>query len=70
MALSDIPGAPNLREVRKLWPKFGGIVADIRRTGEERYSHPRIERPIKVNKRRKDTPRKLMTAFRRIIGHK
>lgn len=67
MSGRDIPTAPNLRNTRKLWRNFGGDVEDVRRTGEERYSHPSIERPIKVNKRRKDTPRKLVAALRRIV---
>lgn len=67
MSGRDIPTAPNLRDARELWRGFGGDIEDIRRTGEERYVHPSIERPIKVNKRRKDTPRKLVTALRRIV---
>jgi hypothetical protein len=66
MSGRDIPTAPNLRETRELWRGLGGNVEDIRRTGEERYSHRSIERPIRVNKRRKDAPRKLVTALRRI----
>ena len=57
---------PNLRNIRDLWTSAGGIVEDIRRTGEERFSHPRLERPVKVNKRRKDCPRKLLSALRAI----
>ena len=56
----------SLRHVRRLWIKSGGDFDDVRRTGEERYTHPSLERPITVNKRRKDTPRKLVTALRRI----
>ena len=56
----------DLRKSRELWKKLGGSVQDIRGTGEERYSHPKIERPIKVNKRRKDSPRKLTTTLRRL----
>lgn len=66
MSGRDIPTAPSLRETRKLWRCLAGEVLDIRRTGEERYSHPNIDRPITVNKRRKDAPRKLITALRRI----
>lgn len=59
-------GRDNLRHARKLWIQRGGSVEDVWRTGEERYSHPRLPRPITVNKRRHDTPRKLLTALRRI----
>lgn len=65
----DIPAALSLREARQLWKRFGGTVEDIRRTGEERYRHPEIERPITVDKRRKDAPRKLTTALRRLADH-
>lgn len=66
MSGRDIPVALNLREARQLWKRFGGTVEDIRRTGEERYRHPSIECPITVDKRRKDAPRKLTTALRRL----
>ncbi len=63
--------APNLREVRGDWRKEGGSIEDIPGTGEERYSHPQLERPITVHKGRKDSPRKLMTALRRVrAGHR
>jgi hypothetical protein len=54
------------RQMRKQWLAHDGKVEDVRRTGEERYSHPSIERPITVNKRRKDATRKLESALRRI----
>lgn len=60
-------GRDNLRIARRLWIQHGGDVEDVRRTGEERYIHPREHKPITVNKRRKDTPRKLLTALRRIM---
>jgi hypothetical protein len=59
-------GVPNLRETRELWKSLGGSIEDIRRTGEERYSHPKLECPITVNKRRKDSPRKLASALRQL----
>jgi hypothetical protein len=59
-------GRDNLRHARKEWIRCGGRVVDVRRTGEERYSHPSLERPITVNKRRKDPPRNLLKALRRI----
>ena len=68
MSGQDIPTAPSLRETRELWKSLGGAVKDIRRTGEERYSHHSLPRSIKVNKRRKDAPRKLVTALRRIAA--
>lgn len=58
--------APNLRNTRKEWRDKGGSIEDMRRTGEERYSHPNLKHTIKVNKRRKDSPRKLLLALREI----
>lgn len=60
-------GRDDLRRVRKLWIEHGGTVDDVRRTGEERYVHPARSKPITVNKRRKDTPRKLLSALRQIM---
>lgn len=60
-------GRDNLRCARTMWIGHGGTVEDVRRTGEERYKHPTLAKPITVNKRRKDTPRKLLSALRRIM---
>jgi hypothetical protein len=60
-------GRDNLRQARKLWIQRGGDVIALRRTGEERYSHPLLLHPITVNRRRHDTPRKLLTALRHIM---
>lgn len=59
-------GRDSLRHARKDWIRSGGHVEKVPRTGEERYFHPAISRPITVNRRRKDTPRKLLVALRRI----
>ena len=56
----------SLREFRKHWLILGGVVEDVRRTGEERYSHPSIKCRFTVNKRRHDATKKLESAFRRI----
>jgi hypothetical protein len=68
MSGRNIPPAPNLHEFRGLWRGLGGQIDDVRRTGEERYSDPKLKRTITVNKRRKDAPRKLVTALRRLRG--
>jgi len=71
MSGRDIPTALALRKARELWKRLGGSVEDVPRTGEERYSHPDLQRSIKVNKRRKDAPRKLVSALRHLVddGH-
>jgi len=61
-------GRDDLRHARKMWIENGGSVEDVHRTGEERYTHPSEQKPIKVNKRRKDTPRKLWSALCRIMN--
>lgn len=68
MSGHDIPTGLSLREARALWKCFRGSVEDVRRTGEERYSHPSIEGSITVNKRRKDAPRKLVVALRHLAA--
>lgn len=68
MCGQDIPPALSLRKARELWRTHGGMVDDVRRTGEERYTHPALLHSIKVNKRRKDAPKKLVSAIRRLVG--
>ena len=67
MSGDEIPAGISLRDTRALWKKLGGSVEDVRGTGEERYSHPWIGCSITVNKRRKDTPRKLVVALRYLL---
>ena len=49
----------NLRDVTAAFRALGGSVCNIRRTGEDIYSHPAAERTVRVNSRRKDAPRAL-----------
>lgn len=62
-----MPGRKNLRHARKLWAKNGGKIEDVRRTGEQRFTHPDFPKPITVNKRRKDTPRALYAPLGRLL---
>lgn len=66
MRARDFQLGISLRDARTEWLKLGGRVRDVRATGEERYSHLFMERTIRVKKRRKDAPRKLVVALRRI----
>ena len=59
-------GVPNLCEALRLAPKLGCQVSNIRATGEVRVTHPAFERPLRINGRRKDTPRKLLSMLRRL----
>lgn len=56
----------SLRRAARRWKQLGGTVEPIRRTGEHRYRHPLIEKPITVNARRHDATRFLMVQLRRI----
>lgn len=56
----------NLRDARSLWRRLHGNVEDRRKTGEEVYRHPAMQKPICANKRRKDAPRELTAALRQL----
>ena len=57
-------GVPNLCEALRLAHELGCDVSPIRATGEVRVSHPAVIRPVRINGRRKDTPRKLLSMLR------
>jgi len=56
----------NRRRVDDLFRHAGGTITHVRCTGEVRYSHPLLERPITANARRKDTTRLLTKAVLRL----
>ena len=56
----------NLREARREWKRLGGSVEDKNRTGEEVYRHLEVLKPITVNKRRTDAPRKVLVELKRL----
>ena len=49
------------RLFKRLWIAHGGTIVAVRRTGEPRYSHPRFERTVRANDRRKDVPAVLLS---------
>lgn len=51
------------RRFNHYWLASGGSIMDVRRTGEERYFHPLCPHPVRVNKRRKDVPAKLLSCL-------
>jgi hypothetical protein len=59
-------GVPNLRDAKKWWIALGGTVTYPRRTGEALFHHPLVGR-VRVDNRRKDSPRELVTKLRRLI---
>lgn len=66
MSLMSLNGCPSLWDTRREWIRLGGTVEELRRTGEWRFSHSKIARPLTVNARRRDTPRVLLVALRRL----
>lgn len=56
----------SLRDAKRMWIAVGGSVDDKNGTGEEVYRHPELIKPITVNKRRDDAPRKLTVALNRL----
>jgi len=57
--------APNLRESLARARLLGCAVGPARRTGETVITHPRIGR-VRVNGRRKDTPKPVLTFLRKV----
>jgi len=56
----------NLREGLTLFMSLGGVVEGKRRTGELRLRHPRLSKAVVVSCRRKDCPRPMTVALRRL----
>lgn len=54
------------RHFSRRWRAQGGFIQKVRGTGELRYRHPALTKPIRVNGRRKDLQRKLATALRKV----
>lgn len=54
------------RHADQTWILLGGRIEAIRRTGEKRYRHDLIERPLRTNGRRHDVPAKLLTLINRL----
>lgn len=57
---------PSLRAALDRARRLGCAVQPVRRTGEIRVTPPLPLRPVVVNARRKDTPRALLVALRRL----
>ena len=55
------------RHADQIWLMLGGRIEPIRRTGENAYTHPLLERPLRTNGRRNDVPAKLLTLINRLV---
>ncbi|MFY9343396.1 MAG: hypothetical protein WAT39_12945 [Planctomycetota bacterium] len=62
-----VTGVPNLRDAHRMWLNLGGEVTFPAGTGEILFSHPDVGK-IRVNYRRKDSSRKLVSKLRRLIS--
>jgi NACalpha-BTF3-like transcription factor len=62
-----IASGANLRDCEKLAKQLGCDIETVNGTGEIRFSHPTIQKSIRVGGRRKDAPRAL-TAWLNGVG--
>lgn len=65
LAEDQLLGVPNLHEALALARKRGCEVSTVRRTGEVLVNHKTHGR-VRINNRRKDTPRALITLLARL----
>jgi len=57
----------DIHKVERVWRMLGGRIECVRRTGETRYRHDALAKPLRVNGRRHDVPAKLLTLLNRIL---
>lgn len=60
----------NRRLVENIWISNGGTTEIVRGTGEVRFRHPRIAKPLRINGRRNDVPAKLLSNLNQVIRSK
>jgi hypothetical protein len=56
----------DIRKVERMWLLQGGRIENVRRTGEVRYTHDSLLKPLRANGRRLDVPAKLLTVLNRV----
>jgi len=56
----------DIHKVERMWLLLGGRIENVRRTGETRYRHDSLAKPLRVNGRRNDVPAKLLTVLNRV----
>jgi hypothetical protein len=57
----------DIHKVERMWLLCGGSIESVRRTGETRYRHEALSKPLRVNGRRTDVPAKLQTMVNRVM---
>ena len=56
----------SLRDAEREFCALGGTATPVRRAGETDYAHPALRKVLRVNARRKDAPRTLLSAINRL----
>ncbi len=56
------------RKLDRMWQRLGGTISPVRRTGENRYSHPAFQSTVRTNARRCDVPAKLLSRINQLIA--
>lgn len=59
-------GGMTVREAAKVIKRLGGTSTPVRRTGETRFTHPRMDRSCRFNGRETDAPGHLVVWLKRI----
>lgn len=54
------------RHFARDWRAHGGTIENVRGTGELRFRHSTLTKPIRINGRRKDLARMLTVALRKV----
>lgn len=62
----SITSGINLTDALEIARGLGFTIEPVRRTGEQRMTHPAFAKPVTFNARRKDAPREITQAIRRI----
>lgn len=56
----------DIRKADHEWLMLGGRIEHITGTGETRYRHDALAKPLRINGRRNDVPAKLMTLLNQV----
>ncbi len=61
---SDVHNNLGVGDAVRVAERFGCVVLQPRRTGEFVFSHPLMTKKVRINSRRKDSPRQLVVWLR------
>jgi hypothetical protein len=60
----------DVRRLAVIFRELGGVIEYISGTGETRWRHPLVVRPVRANGRRKDASREMVHLVRQVISAK